>query len=57
MKKEGTTIRVAIGKPIMPEEYAHIEDLEELGRFFKAKTYELKKDWLMLYIIQQGAVR
>ena len=44
MKKEGTTIRVAIGKPIMPEEYAHIEDLEELGRFFKAKTYELKKD-------------
>ena len=44
MKRAGTTLRVAVGKPIMPEEYAHIEDIEELARFFKAKTYELKKD-------------
>ena len=44
MKRYGTTLRVAVGKPIMPEEYAHIEDIEELARFFKAKTYELKKD-------------
>ena len=43
-KKKGTTIRIAIGNPVMPEEYAHIQDLEELGRFFKAKTYSLKKD-------------
>ncbi|MBR5843623.1 MAG: 1-acyl-sn-glycerol-3-phosphate acyltransferase [Bacteroidaceae bacterium] len=44
MKKRGTTLRVAVGRPIMPEEYAHIEDIEELGRFFKAQTYNLKKD-------------
>ncbi len=43
-KKYGTTLRVAVGEPIMPEEYAHIEDVEELARFFKAKTYELKKN-------------
>ena len=44
MKRAGTTLRVAVGKPIMPEEYAHIENIEELARFFKDKTYELKKD-------------
>lgn len=44
MKRAGTTLHVAVGKPIMPEEFAHIEDIEELARFFKAKTYELKKD-------------
>lgn len=42
-RKRGETVRVALGKPIMPEEYAHIEDIEELGKFFKSKTYELKK--------------
>ncbi len=41
--KKGKTLKVAIGKPIMPEEYAHIDDIEELGRFFKAKSYELRK--------------
>lgn len=41
--KKGKDIRVVIGKPIMPEEYAHIEDIDELGRFFKAKTYDLRK--------------
>ena len=44
MKRYGTTLRVAVGKPVMPEEYAHIEDIEELARFLKSKTYELKKD-------------
>lgn len=39
--KRGKTIKVVIGQPIMPEEYQHIEDIEELGRFFKAKTYNL----------------
>ena len=43
LKKRGTTLRVAVGRPIMPEEYAHIEDIEELGRYFKAQTYNLKK--------------
>ena len=41
--KRGKTVRVVIGQPIMPEEYAHIEDINELGRFFKTKTYELRK--------------
>ena len=44
MKKAGTTVHVAIGRPVMPEEYAHIEDLDELARFLKSKTYELKQD-------------
>lgn len=41
--KRNKTIRVVVGKPIMPEEYRHIEDIEELGRFFKSKSYELRK--------------
>lgn len=41
--KKGKTLRVVIGKTIMPEEYAHIEDIEELGKFFKEKTYSLRE--------------
>ena len=40
--KKGKTLRVVIGETIMPEEYAHIDDVEELAKFFKAKTYALK---------------
>lgn len=43
-RKKGKPMRVAIGRPVMPEEYAHIDDVEELGRFFKAKSYALRKD-------------
>lgn len=42
-KKKGTTLRVVIGETIMPEEYAHIDDVEELGKFFKQKTYDLRE--------------
>ena len=41
--KKGKTIHIAIGQPIMPEEYEHIEDIEELGKFLKSKSYELRK--------------
>ncbi len=42
--KRNKTIRVVIGTPIMPEEYSHIEDIKELGQFFKAKSYALRKE-------------
>lgn len=42
-RKKDKPLRVAIGKPILPGDYAHIDDIEELGRFFKAKTYALRK--------------
>ncbi len=42
-KKRNKTIRVSIGETIMPEEYAHINDIAELGRFFRDKSYALKK--------------
>lgn len=41
--KKGKTIKVVIGETIMPEEYAHIDDIEELAQYFKDKTYALKE--------------
>lgn len=42
--KKGKTLRVVIGETIMPEEYAHIDDIEELAKFFKSKTYALREN-------------
>ncbi len=43
-RKCGTTIHVSVGQPISVEEQmAHSSSVEELGKFLKAKTYELKK--------------
>jgi putative hemolysin len=43
-RKCHTTMHISIGEPISVEEQrAHAGSIEELGRFLKAKTYELKK--------------
>lgn len=41
--KRGKTIHVRFGQPIMPEEIKKINDIKELGRYLKAKTYALAK--------------
>lgn len=41
--KRGKTIYIRFGEPIMPEEIQKHEDIEELGRFLKQKTYDLAK--------------
>ncbi|SHE40479.1 lysophospholipid acyltransferase family protein [Dysgonomonas macrotermitis] len=42
--KKGKTIHVRFGTPIMPDEIARHNDLEELGEFLKEKTYDLARD-------------
>jgi putative hemolysin len=43
-RKCHTTMHISVGEPISVEEQrAHAGSIEELGRFLKAKTYELKK--------------
>jgi putative hemolysin len=43
-RKCHTTMHISIGEPVSVEEQrAHAGSIEELGRFLKAKTYELKK--------------
>lgn len=43
-RKCGTTLHVSIGDPISVEDQkAHSASVEELGKYLKAKTYELKK--------------
>lgn len=43
-RKCGTTLHVSIGDPISVEnQIAHGASVEELGKYLKAKTYELKK--------------
>lgn len=43
-RKCGTTLHVSIGDPISVEDQiAHGASVEELGKYLKAKTYELKK--------------
>ena len=41
--KRGSTMRVSIGQPIMPEEQAAFKDPVELGKYLRQKTYELSK--------------
>lgn len=43
-RRKGDTLHISIGDPISVEEQrAHAGSVEELGRFLKAKTYELRK--------------
>ncbi len=43
-RRHGDTLHVSIGEPITVEEQlAHAGSVEELGRFLKEKTYQLKK--------------
>lgn len=44
-RKCNTTLHVSVGQPISPDEQAkHSSSVEELGKFLKAKTYELRKN-------------
>lgn len=40
--KRGSTVRVSIGEPIMPEEQAKFATPKELGAYLRKKTYELR---------------
>lgn len=42
--KRGTTIHVSIGETIMPQEYAHMTDIHELGNFLRQKSYALHEE-------------
>jgi len=43
-RRKGDTLHISIGDPISVEEQqAHAGSVEELGRFLKSKTYELRK--------------
>ncbi len=43
-RRKGDTLHISIGDPISVEEQqAHADSVEELGRFLKSKTYELRK--------------
>ena len=41
-RKKNSTFHISVGNPIMPAEYEAIDKIEDLGKFLKAKTYELK---------------
>lgn len=41
MNKKGKTMRLRIGKPIAAKDIAEFDDLEQLSRFLRAKTYAL----------------
>ena len=41
-RKKNSTFHISVGNPIMPAEYESIDKIEDLGKFLKAKTYELK---------------
>lgn len=51
LRKKGKTIRLKIGKPIMPKDFEMFKDIDQLGRYLRAKTYALgssldvKKDY------------
>ncbi len=41
LKKKGETLRLRIGKPILPKDVAMFTDLDRYGRYLRAKTYSL----------------
>lgn len=41
LKKKGETLRLRIGKPILPKDVVMFTDLEKYGRYLRAKTYSL----------------
>jgi putative hemolysin len=41
LKKKGETLRLRIGKPILPKDLAMFTDIERYGRYLRAKTYSL----------------
>lgn len=43
VRSVGKEIRYKIGEPLKPEDYAHLEEPEDLAAFMRGKTYELEK--------------
>jgi putative hemolysin len=61
LKKKGKIIKMKIGKPIMPKEVEMFTNLEQFGRYLRAKTYalgssfEVRRDYFRLFRIQKKA--
>lgn len=61
LKKKGQIIRMKIGKPISPKEMDMFTNLDQYGRYLRAKTYALgssfdvKRDYFRLFRIQKKA--
>lgn len=61
LKKKGQTIRLRIGKPINPKDTEMFTNLEQYGRYLRAKTYavgssfEVKRDYFRLFRFPQQA--
>jgi putative hemolysin len=55
LKKKGKVIRMKIGKPIYPKDVEMFTNLEQFGRYLRAKTYalgssfEVKRDYFRLF--------
>ena len=41
--KDGRTMTITVGEPIMPEEIRTIKKMDQLANFLKEKTYSLSK--------------
>jgi putative hemolysin len=61
LKKKGKVIRMKVGKPIPPKDIEMFTNLDQLGRYLRAKTYalgssfEVKRDYFRLFRIQKKA--
>lgn len=61
LKKKGKVIRMKIGKPIQPKDTEMFSNLEQYGRYIRAKTYALgssfdvKRDYFRVFRIQKKA--
>jgi putative hemolysin len=57
LKKKGQTLKMRIGKPIQPKDIAMFTNVEQFGRYLRAKTYALgssfdvKRDYFRLFRI------
>ncbi|MBX7051543.1 MAG: lysophospholipid acyltransferase family protein [Flavobacteriales bacterium] len=61
LKKKGKVIRMKIGKPIQPKDTEMFTNLDQFGRYIRAKTYALgssfdvKRDYFKVFRIQKKA--
>ena len=61
LKKKGKVIRMKIGKPIQPKDTEMFTNLEQYGRYIRAKTYALgstfdvKRDYFKVFRTQKKA--
>ncbi|MEZ4775551.1 MAG: lysophospholipid acyltransferase family protein [Bacteroidia bacterium] len=42
IRKKDSTVKMNIGKPILPKELGQIDDVQRFGRYLRARTYSLK---------------